>query len=106
MTSLAQSVALTDFTSAADAGVAATTSTACFTIVGLSDPHLLSRVLEPFAKRGLVPSRCHAVREGEETVVDLQMADMDMDLAALAAASLRQIVGVTTVLTSERQMAR
>ena len=32
------------------------TFTACFSVVAGSDPNTLSRVLEPFTKRGLTPS--------------------------------------------------
>jgi hypothetical protein len=65
----------------------------------------MPRVLEPFCKRGLVPSRWHAVCSGpDELVIDLQVA-LDPALVELVAASLRQIVGVESVLTSEKRYA-
>ena len=34
--------------------------TACFSVVARAEPGVLPRVIELFAKRGLVPTRCHA----------------------------------------------
>jgi acetolactate synthase regulatory subunit len=82
--------------------------TACFAISAQPEPGTLLRVLEPFAKRGLVPSRCHAVCGGAgmiELVVDIQITGLDPALVELVAASLRQIVGVESVLTAEKRYA-
>ena len=81
--------------------------TACFALSARPEPGLLLRVLEPFAKRGLVPSRCHAVcgAGGDELVIDLQIAGLEPVLVELIAASLRQIVGVESVLTAEKRYA-
>jgi hypothetical protein len=67
----------------------------------------MPRVLEPFAKRGLVPSRWHAVcgTGGDELVIDIQVAGLEPALVELIAAGLRQIVGVESVLTSEKRYA-
>jgi hypothetical protein len=65
----------------------------------------MGRVLELFAKRGLVPSRWHSAAggpEGRELDIDIQMRGMDHDLAAYVAACLRQIVGVEGVVTSRK----
>jgi hypothetical protein len=40
--------------------------TYCFSVQAAADPGMLPRVLELFAKRNLVPSRCHAVVTGPE----------------------------------------
>lgn len=82
--------------------------TVCFAIAARPGPGVLPRVLEPFAKRGLVPSRCHAVcgsMGGDELVIDLQIDGLEPALVELIAASLRQIVGVESVLTAEKRYA-
>jgi hypothetical protein len=68
----------------------------------------MPRVLEQFAKRGYVPTTWHSLVEtgtGELTI-DLQVEGLDMDLAQVIAASLRQIVSVETVLMAEKRVAR
>jgi hypothetical protein len=80
--------------------------TVCFAISARPEPAVMPRVLEPFAKRGLVPSRWHAVCGGsDELVIDLQIAGLEPALVELIAAGLRQIVGVESVLTSEKRYA-
>ncbi len=77
--------------------------TACFSVVGSPDPNLLSRLLEPFAKRGLTLSRVHADADyGGHLLVDIQVGDMDQDLAGQIGAGLRQVIGVETVLVSSK----
>ena len=68
-----------------------------FTVLGEADPGLLSRLIEPFAKRGLMPPRLEAQSDGAVLRVSLA-AELEADAAPLLAASLRAIVGVTTVL--------
>jgi acetolactate synthase small subunit len=83
--------------------------TVCFALSATPEPGVMSRVLEPFAKRGLVPHRLHAVcggAGGDELVIDLQIAGLEPALVELIAASLRQIVGVESVLTAEKRYAR
>ena len=85
--------------------------TVCFAISARPEPAVMPRVLEPFAKRGLVPTRWHAVCGGasgqaaDELVIDIQIAGLDPALVELIAASLRQIVGVESVLTAEKRHA-
>ncbi len=81
--------------------------TVCFAISARPEPAVMPRVLEPFAKRGLVPTRWHAVcgASGEDLVIDLQVAGLEPALVELIAASLRQIVGVESVLTAEKRYA-
>lgn len=68
-----------------------------FTVLGEAHPGLLSRLIEPFAKRGLMPRRLEAQSDGAVLRVSLA-AELEADAAPLLAASLRAIVGVTTVL--------
>ncbi len=82
--------------------------TACFSVTANSEPNTLSRVLEPFAKRGLTPVHVYAMRtgtNGETMQVDLQLADTDTDTAWRLANDLRGLYLVDTVLTSEKRYA-
>jgi acetolactate synthase small subunit len=76
--------------------------TYCFSVQAAADPGLLPRVLELFAKRDLVPSRCHAVLTEpgrEELLIDLQVTGLAPEEAEHVARSLRQLVFVASVLT-------
>jgi acetolactate synthase small subunit len=75
---------------------------ACFAVHARAEPGVMPRVLEFFAKRGLVPTACTSRVTGDELAIDLQMRGMEQDLAEYVAACLRQIVHVDVVLTSER----
>lgn len=85
-----------------------TTFTACFSVVSETDPNALSRILEPFTKRGLTPSHVYAMRtgaKGETLQVDLQLANADDDTARRIANDIRGMWLVETVLTSEKRYA-
>jgi acetolactate synthase small subunit len=79
--------------------------TACFSVQAAADPGVMSRVLELFAKRGLVPTSWHSrvggMRE-DELIIDIQMMGMVRTEADYVAACMRQIPDVDAVLTSER----
>jgi len=82
--------------------------TACFSVVADSDPNALSRVLEPFTKRGLTPAHVYAMRTGtagETLQVDLHLADADDETARRLANDLRGMYLVRKVLTSEKRYA-
>lgn len=80
-----------------------TRPTACFSVTAEAEPGIMPRVLELFAKRGLVPSLWHSkVAPTGELTIDVQMDGMEAPLARQIAASLRQIWGVATVLTAEK----
>jgi acetolactate synthase regulatory subunit len=75
----------------------------CYALIAEPEPGLLPRVLEFIAKRGLVPYRCHATVEGQNDAtlsIDLQVCGLDDWSADHVGQSLRQIVGVHTVLMS------
>lgn len=84
--------------------------THCFAIRADATPGMMSRVLELFAKRNLVPTRWHSdvivapPRDGGEThlQIDIQMEAIEAELAAYIARCLRQIYGVESVLTSTK----
>ena len=79
--------------------------TACFSVHARAEPTVMPRVLELFAKRGLVPTSWHSATHGpadNELTIDVQMRGMAGDLAEYVANCLRQIVGVEVVLTSRK----
>jgi hypothetical protein len=61
----------------------------------------MPRVLEIFAKRGLVPELWHSavVRPGNRLTIDVEVAGLG-DTADYVANCLRQITGVEVVLTA------
>jgi len=78
--------------------------TACFSVNAEADPGVMPRVLEVFAKRGLVPSFWTSRVSGErDLTIDIQMRGMAGELADYVARTLRQIAGVEVVLTSEKR---
>ena len=60
-------------------------------------PGLLSRLLQPFAKRDLVPDRMWSHRSGDTLHVEIAMAAMPGDVVHLVEGNLRQVVGVRTL---------
>jgi len=81
--------------------------TACFSVIATTEPGTMPRVLEIFAKRGLVPDRwlsAIAGPRGGEIHIDIQLIDTDRALAERLAQSLRQVVSVQSVLTSEKRV--
>jgi acetolactate synthase regulatory subunit len=60
-------------------------------------PGLLSRVLQPFARRDLVPDQIHARHAAGLMRVELMMDAMPAGMVALVEGNLRQIIGVRRV---------
>ncbi len=82
-------------------------ATACFSIQAEADPGVMPRVLELFAKRGLIPSRWHSDLEGDLTrsqalTIDLQVTGLSRQQVEHVSATLRGMVSVRSVLTSEK----
>ncbi len=79
----------------------------CFSVVASADPGVMPRVIQVFAKRGLVPHRWFSTiaLAGESLHMDLHVADLDAQVRDSLARALRQIVAVETVLTSESRVA-
>lgn len=78
----------------------------CFSVVAATDPSVMPRVLEAFSKLGLVPTKWHSVVTGRywnELHIDIQMTGLGPTQTELLAQSLRRIVFVDTVLTSEKR---
>jgi hypothetical protein len=60
-------------------------------------PGLLSRLLQPFAKRNLVPDRMWSYRAGETMHVEIAMEAMPGEAVHLIEGNLRQVVGVRSL---------
>ncbi len=89
-------------------GAAAADATACFHVQARAEPSVMPRVMDQFARRGLVPTQWHSSlggRDGETLLIDLQMQDFAPAQVARVAACLRQIVEVDSVLVSRKRVA-
>jgi hypothetical protein len=75
-----------------------------FAVQARAEAGVMPRVVELFAKRGLVPHRWHSAAAGPLLTIDVQVGDLDRDLGDYIARCMRQIVGVETVLTSETRL--
>ena len=62
-----------------------------------ADPGLLPRLLQPFARRDLVPDRMWSHRAGDTMHVEIAMAEMPGEVVHLVEGNLRQMVGVRSV---------
>lgn len=81
----------------------------CFSVHARAEPGVMPRVLELFAKRGLVPSfwqssTCGADRS--QLMIDIQMCGLGRQTIDYLATCLRQIVCVEVVSTSQKRAAR
>ncbi len=61
------------------------------------DPGLLPRLLQPFAKRHLVPDRMWSHRNRGTVHVEIALNAMPCDIVHLIEGNLRQVVGVRGV---------
>jgi acetolactate synthase small subunit len=84
--------------SAADADLPVT---AFFSVHAGADPGVMPRVLELFAKRGLVPTVWHSAIAGTDLKIHIEMAGLGREVTRYIAACLRQIAHVETVLTAQ-----
>lgn len=74
-----------------------------FSLKARSEPGVMPRVLELFAKRGLVPRKWHSVTVGPAGAalkIDLEIGGIEPDNIEYVANCMRAITGVETVLTS------
>lgn len=62
-----------------------------------ASPGLLPRLLQPFARRDLVPDDLHAVHADGVLTVGIGMAAMPIEMVHLVEGNLRQVVGVRLV---------
>ena len=72
-----------------------------FHVLADASPGLLSRLLQPFAKRDLVPDHVEARRDGEMMRVRLAMDAMPSEMVHLVQGNLGQVIGVLDVRLRE-----
>jgi hypothetical protein len=77
-----------------------------FTVTADAFPGLLSRILEPFAKRDLVPDSVRAARQGEVMRTEVALNAMPLGMVHLVAGNLGQIIGVRQVEAMEGRFVR
>ena len=73
---------------------------ASFSVQARAEPGVMPRVIELFAKRGLVPQRWHSTVAGPTMTIDIGVACLGGDAVDYIARCMRQIVGVDIVLTT------
>jgi acetolactate synthase small subunit len=75
--------------------------TACFRVDARAEPGVMPRVLELFAKRGLVPQRWYSIVTADAAMtIAIEVASLGRETADYIARCMRQIVGVEAVLTA------
>ena len=68
-----------------------------FSVLADAEPGLLPRLIQPFARRDLLPDSFSAERRGTDMRVEITMARMPAEMVHLVEGNLRQVVGVTAV---------
>jgi acetolactate synthase small subunit len=76
-----------------------------FSVQARAEPGIMPRVVELFAKRGLVPHKWHSTVSGTVLTIEVQIAGLGRDPADYIARCMRQIHGVEAVLTSATRAA-
>jgi len=81
------------------------TPTVCFAVQAAAEPSVLPRLVELFAKRGLVPtalhSRCHDHTVGP-VHIDIEMSGVKPTVADYLEQCMRKVVGVELVVKSDK----
>ena len=80
-------------------------TTACFSVTAQFAPGVMPRVLELFAKRGLVHDRFDCRQDGSALTLDIAMHGMDLELARYIGRCMNQIFEVDCVLVSAKRYA-
>src|ERR1044071_4407073 len=89
---------------AADADGEAYPLLVSFSLQARAEPGVMPRVVELFAKRGLVPQKWHSAASPSALSIEVQIGGLEHDVADYIGRCMRQIVGVETVLTSETRL--
>ena len=85
--------------SVAAVAVAEPAATTFFSVQASAEPGVMPRVLELFAKRGLVPALWHSTVARRRLTIDIEIAGLG-DAADYVARCIRQVPGVEVVLTA------
>ena len=77
-------------------------ATTSFSVQARAEPGVMPRLIELFAKRGLVPERLTAaiVRPSMRLTVDIEMVGLDRNTVEYVANCMRQVTGIELVLTA------
>jgi acetolactate synthase small subunit len=75
--------------------------TAWFSVHASPEPGVMPRVLELFAKRGLVPQHYLGTASDTALTIEVRIGGLGRDTIAYIARCMRQIAGVEAVLTAE-----
>ena len=62
-----------------------------------ASPGLLSRLLQPFGRRDLIPDRMWSHRAGDTVHVEIAMEAMPAEVVHLVEGNLRQVIGVRSL---------
>jgi len=84
---------------AVSVAVAEPARTTFFSLQARAEPGVMPRVLELFAKRGLVPNLWHSAVVRKQLTIDIEIGGLG-DTADYVANCLRQIADVEVVLTA------
>jgi hypothetical protein len=68
-----------------------------FCVQADASPGLLPRLIQPFARRDLVPDGFTAERRGDGVRIDIAMDRMPAEMVHLVEGNLRQVIGVVSV---------
>ena len=68
-----------------------------FSVQADAAPGLLARLIQPFARRDLLPDSFTAERRGDQLTAVIAMARMPAEMVHLVEGNLRQVIGVTAV---------
>ena len=71
-----------------------------------SSPGLLSRLLQPYARRDLTPDRMWSHRSGDTIHVEIARDAMPSEMVHLVEGNLQLVVGVRSVVRVERTALR
>lgn len=74
-----------------------------FLLLAESCPGLLPRLMQPFARRDLVPDHLSSVRTEDGLRVEITMDTMPAELVHLVEGNLRQVVGVHSLARTSGQ---
>ncbi len=81
-------------------------NTVCLLLDADPSPGLLPRLLQPFAKRDIVPDGLWSCRSGETMRVEISIDDVPPEVVNLIVGNLHQIVGVRRVTRSRTSAMR
>ena len=77
-----------------------------FSLDADASPGLLPRVLQPFARRDLIPDGLHAQRDGETLHIEIAVSAMPGETISLVEGNLRQIIGVRRITSTWTEVRR